>query len=158
MKALARIILHQLIFAVWLLAMWVLYCTPACTHPIEHLIALPFAVLIPTAVIMCRLAASLASCDGWTGNGSEGLGRFRTHCGMDVVRHARPCRNRPRVKEKTLKPAGRVIFSLLLPSGLRQDPRQDAGAMDRRVQVTSADGCAVRIRVPARHRSKGGKR
>jgi len=58
MKVLARIILHQLIFAVWLLAMWVLYCTPACTHPIEHLIALPFAVLIPTAVIMCRLAAS----------------------------------------------------------------------------------------------------
>lgn len=28
MKALARIILHQLLFAVWLLAMWVLYCTP----------------------------------------------------------------------------------------------------------------------------------
>ena len=49
MKALARIILHQLLFAVWLLAMWVLYCTPACTHPIEHLIAAPFAVLIPTA-------------------------------------------------------------------------------------------------------------
>lgn len=35
--------------------MWVLYCTPACTHPIEHLIAVPFAVLIPTAVIMRRL-------------------------------------------------------------------------------------------------------
>lgn len=33
MKALARIILRQLIFAVWLLAMWVLYCTPACMHP-----------------------------------------------------------------------------------------------------------------------------
>ena len=30
--------------------------------------------------------------------------------------------------------------------------------MDRRVEVTSADGCAVRIRVPARHQSKGGKR
>ena len=39
MKALAHVILHQLLFAVWLLAMWVLYCTPACTHPIEHLIA-----------------------------------------------------------------------------------------------------------------------
>ena len=49
MKALAHVILHQLLFAVWLLAMWVLYCTPACTHPIEHLIAAPFAVLIPTA-------------------------------------------------------------------------------------------------------------
>ena len=45
MKVLARIILHQLLFAVWLLAMCVLYCTPACTHPIEHLIAVPFAVL-----------------------------------------------------------------------------------------------------------------
>lgn len=53
MKALARIILHQLIFAVWLLAMWVLYCT----HPIEHLITAPFAVLIPTAVIMRRLCS-----------------------------------------------------------------------------------------------------
>ena len=56
-----------------------------------------------------------------------------------------------RVKEKTLKPAGRVIFSLLLPSVLRRSPRQDAGAMDRRVQITPADGCAVRIRAPARH-------
>lgn len=52
MKVLAHVILRQLLFAVWLLAMWVLYCTPACTHPIEHLIAVPFAVLIPTAVIM----------------------------------------------------------------------------------------------------------
>lgn len=57
MKALARIILHQLLFAVWLLAMCVLYCTPACMHPIEHLIAAPFAVLIPTAVIMRRLCS-----------------------------------------------------------------------------------------------------
>lgn len=57
MKVLARIILHQLLFAVWLLAMWVLYCTPACTHPIEHLVAAPFAVLIPTAVIMRRLCS-----------------------------------------------------------------------------------------------------
>lgn len=57
MKALARIILHQLLFAVWLLAMLVLYCTPACMHPIEHLIAVPFAVLIPTAVIMRRLCS-----------------------------------------------------------------------------------------------------
>ena len=47
MKVLARVILRQLLFAVWLLAMWVLYCTPSCTHPIEHLIAAPFAVLIP---------------------------------------------------------------------------------------------------------------
>nr|DAP49228.1 MAG TPA: hypothetical protein [Caudoviricetes sp.]DAU90752.1 MAG TPA: hypothetical protein [Caudoviricetes sp.] len=46
---------------------------------------------------------------------------------MDVVRHARPCRNRPRVKEKTLKPAGRVIFSLLLPSGLSPGPATGCG-------------------------------
>ena len=57
MKALARIILHQLLCAVWWLAMWGLYCTPAGTHPIEHLIAAPFAVLIPTAVIMRRLCS-----------------------------------------------------------------------------------------------------
>ncbi|MGG7135225.1 hypothetical protein ACJ4Z0_00190 [Bifidobacterium catenulatum] len=61
MKALARVILRQLLFAAWLLAMWVLYCTPACTpactRPIEHLIAAPFAVLIPTAVIMRRLCS-----------------------------------------------------------------------------------------------------
>lgn len=58
MKALAHVILHQLLFAVWLLAMWVLYCTPACMHPIEHLIAAPFAVLISTAVIMRRLCSA----------------------------------------------------------------------------------------------------
>ena len=57
MKALARIILRQLIFAVWLLAMWVLYCTPACTHPIEHLITAPIAVLIPAAVVTCRICS-----------------------------------------------------------------------------------------------------
>lgn len=57
MKVLALVILHQLLFAVWLLAMWVLCGTPACTHPIEHLIAAPFAVLIPTAVIMRRLCS-----------------------------------------------------------------------------------------------------
>lgn len=57
MKALARIILHQLLFAVWLLAMCVLYCTPACTHPIEHLIAAPIAVLIPAAVVTCRICS-----------------------------------------------------------------------------------------------------
>lgn len=107
----------------------------------------------------CAACARIhASSDGWTNSSDRRLGRLLTHCGMDVSRHAHPCRNRPRVKEKTLKPAGRVIFSLLLPSGLRRDPRQDAGAMDRRVEVTSADGCAVRIRVPARHQSKGGKR
>lgn len=57
MKALAHVILHQLLFAVWLLAMWVLYCTPACTHPIEHLIAAPIAVLIPAAVVTCRICS-----------------------------------------------------------------------------------------------------
>lgn len=57
MKVLARVILRQLLFALWLAAMWVLYCTPACTHPIEHLIAAPFAVLIPTAIIMRRLCS-----------------------------------------------------------------------------------------------------
>ena len=57
MKALAHVILHQLLFAVWLLAMWVLYCTPACTPPIEHLIAAPIAVLIPAAVVTCRICS-----------------------------------------------------------------------------------------------------
>lgn len=57
MKVLARVILHQLLFAVWLAAIWVLYCTPACTHPIEHLIAAPVAVLIPAAGIMRRLCS-----------------------------------------------------------------------------------------------------
>lgn len=57
MKVLIRVILRQLLFAVWLLAMWVLYCTPACTHPIEHLIAAPFAVLIPAAVVTCRICS-----------------------------------------------------------------------------------------------------
>lgn len=57
MKALVRIILHQLIFAAWLAAMWILYGTAACMHPIEHLIAAPVAVLIPMAVIMRRLCS-----------------------------------------------------------------------------------------------------
>lgn len=57
MKVLARVILRQSLFALWLAAILVLYCTPACTHPIEHLIAVPFAVLIPTAVIMRRLCS-----------------------------------------------------------------------------------------------------
>ncbi len=57
MKALARVILRQSLFALWLAAIWVLYCTPACTHPIEHLIAAPVAVLIPAAVIMRRLCS-----------------------------------------------------------------------------------------------------
>ncbi len=57
MKVLARVILHQLLFAVWLAAIWVLYCTPACTHPIEHPIDAPVAVLIPAAVIMRRLCS-----------------------------------------------------------------------------------------------------
>lgn len=57
MKVLAHVILHQLIFAVWLLAMWVLYCTPACMHPVEHLIAAPVAVLIPAAVVTCRICS-----------------------------------------------------------------------------------------------------
>lgn len=57
MKVLARVILRQSLFALWLAAIWVLYCTPACTHPIEHLIAAPFAVLIPAAVIMRRLCS-----------------------------------------------------------------------------------------------------
>lgn len=57
MKVLIRVIMRQLLLAAWLLAMWVLYCTPACTHPIEHLIAAPIAVLIPAAVIMRRLCS-----------------------------------------------------------------------------------------------------
>lgn len=57
MKVLARVILRQSLFALWLAAIWVLYCTPACTHPIEHALAAPVAVLIPTAVIMRRLCS-----------------------------------------------------------------------------------------------------
>ena len=57
MKVLIRVILRQSLFALWLAAIWVLYCTPACTHPIEPLIAVPFAVLIPAAVIMRRLCS-----------------------------------------------------------------------------------------------------
>lgn len=62
MTKLAHAILCQLvaaiwIAAIWIAAIWVLYCTPACTHPIEHLIAAPVAVLIPAAVIMRRLCS-----------------------------------------------------------------------------------------------------
>ena len=39
MTKLAHAILCQLVAAIWIAAIWVLYCTPACTHPIEHLIA-----------------------------------------------------------------------------------------------------------------------
>lgn len=52
---LVRVILRQLLLAAWLLAMWALYCTDACTHPIEHLVAAPVALLIPTALLMRRL-------------------------------------------------------------------------------------------------------
>lgn len=57
MTKLAHAILCQLVAAIWIAAIWVLYCTPACTHPIEHLIAAPIAVLIPAAVIMRRLCS-----------------------------------------------------------------------------------------------------
>lgn len=57
MIKLAHAILCQLVAAIWIAAIWVLYCTPACTHPIEHLIAAPVAVLIPAAVIMRRLCS-----------------------------------------------------------------------------------------------------
>ncbi len=73
MTKLAHAILCQLVAAIWIAAMWVLYCTPACTHPIEHLIAVPFAVLIPAAVIMRRLCSDHASSDGWT-NAMKDLG------------------------------------------------------------------------------------
>ena len=43
MTKLAHAILCQLVAAIWIAAIWVLYCTPACTHPIEHLIAAPIA-------------------------------------------------------------------------------------------------------------------
>ena len=45
MTKLAHAILCQLVAAIWIAAIWVLYCTPACTHPIEHLIAAPVAGL-----------------------------------------------------------------------------------------------------------------
>lgn len=57
MTKLAHVILCQLVAAIWIAAIWVLYCTPACTHPIEHLIAAPFAVLIPAAVVTCRICS-----------------------------------------------------------------------------------------------------
>lgn len=62
MTKLAHAILCQLvaaiwIAAIWIAAIWVLYCTPACTHPIEHLIAAPIAVLIPAAVVTCRICS-----------------------------------------------------------------------------------------------------
>lgn len=57
MNRLMLAVLRQLLFAVWLAAMWILYGTDACTHPIEHLIAAPIAVLIPAAVIMRRLCS-----------------------------------------------------------------------------------------------------
>ncbi len=83
--------------------MWVLYCTPV-QYSTRSNISSPCRSRCssrrPSSCAAC--APTPASRAGWTSNGSEGLGRFRTHCGMDVVRHARPCRNRPRVKEKTL--------------------------------------------------------
>ena len=57
MTKLAHAILCQLVAAIWIAAIWVLYCTPACTHPIEHLIAAPIAVLIPAAVVTCRICS-----------------------------------------------------------------------------------------------------
>lgn len=49
MTKLAHVILCQLVAAIWIAAIWVLYCTPACTHPIEH--------LIPAAVVTCRICS-----------------------------------------------------------------------------------------------------
>lgn len=57
MTRLAHAIICQLVAAIWLAAMWILYGTDACTHPIEHLIAAPIAVLIPAAVVTCRLCS-----------------------------------------------------------------------------------------------------
>lgn len=57
MTKLAHVILCQLVAAIWIAAIWVLYCTPACTHPIEHLIAASIAVLIPAAVVTCRICS-----------------------------------------------------------------------------------------------------
>ena len=57
MNRLMIAILRQLLFAVWLAAMWILLGTDACTHPIEHLAAAPIAVLIPAAVVTCRLCS-----------------------------------------------------------------------------------------------------
>ena len=63
MKALARIILHQLLFAVWLLAMCVLCFTPACMPPFEHLSVGPFAVICSADLLMHRLfPAPLFAC------------------------------------------------------------------------------------------------
>ena len=70
MRRLLSVILIQLLAVAWLLALYVLFGTPACTHPIEHLLAAPLAVLLPALLVMCRLSDSphvrrwLADMDG----------------------------------------------------------------------------------------------
>lgn len=58
MKRLLSVILIQLLAVAWLLALYVLFGTSACTHPIEHLLAVPVAVLPPALLVMCRLSDS----------------------------------------------------------------------------------------------------
>lgn len=59
MKRLMSVILMQLLAVAWLLALYVLFGTSACTHPIEHLLAVPLAVLPPALLVMCRLDADV---------------------------------------------------------------------------------------------------
>ena len=58
MRRLLSVILIQLLAVAWLLALYVLFGTSACTHPIEHLLAAPLAVLPPALLVTCRLSDS----------------------------------------------------------------------------------------------------
>lgn len=58
MRRLLSVILVQLLAVAWLLALYVLFGTSACTHPIEHLLAAPLAVLPPALLVTCRLSDS----------------------------------------------------------------------------------------------------
>ena len=66
MTKLAHVILCQLVAAIWIAAIWVLYCTPACTHPIEHLIAAPVAAMrarsVSSSQMQCAYMLRAPSC------------------------------------------------------------------------------------------------
>lgn len=58
MRRLLSVILMQLLAVAWLLALYVLFGTSACAHPVEHLLAVPVAVLPPALLVTCRLSDS----------------------------------------------------------------------------------------------------
>ncbi|ETY72243.1 hypothetical protein [Bifidobacterium moukalabense] len=59
MKRLMSVILIQLLAVAWLLALYVLFGMSACTHPVEHLLAIPVAVLPPALPVICRLGSDV---------------------------------------------------------------------------------------------------